>query len=366
MFRRAADRLKEWLRGRPFEAFQIEVTSRCTLRCVMCPRTALADQWPVLDLSWEAFQRIARAFGHTKHVHLQGWGEPLLHPRLFEMIAAAKAAGCRVGFTTNGMLLDAAAAKELLRLELDLMAVSIAGSTRDTHESIRVGSDLAEILWHLGWFLNLRQGRRSGKPKVEVFFLMTTTNVGQLPRVAEMAASLGVDELVATNLDYVVTPEHDALRVFGRPEHRSRFLRVIGEAREQARQAGLAFRAYPIDVEEVAVCEANPLRNLFVSCDGWVSPCTYLGLPGREDVPRCVGGQPTMVPRIRFGNVMDQDVLDIWDSPNYRAFRRSFAHRLMYATTRAVAAVTGGGQASARNFPPPPDPCGTCPKLYGV
>src|SRR5574341_107478 len=82
---RARTWIKSQVRGRTFEAFQIEVTSRCTLRCVMCPRAALENEWPALDLSWEAFQRAARAFRHAKFVHLQGWGEPLLHPRLLDM-----------------------------------------------------------------------------------------------------------------------------------------------------------------------------------------------------------------------------------------------------------------------------------------
>ena len=366
MSRRVWDWVKGRIRGRPFEAFQIEVTSRCALRCVMCPRTALAEAWPDLDLSWGAFQRAARAFPSAQWVHLQGWGEPLLHPRLFDMIAAAKAAGCRVGFTTNGMLLDAAVGKELLRLDLDLLVVSIAGSTGPIHEGIRAGSDLAEILWHVGWFLNLRQGRGGGKPKVEVFFLMTTTNVGQLPRVAEMAASLGVDELVATNLDYVVTPEHDALRVFGRPEHRGRFLRVIDEAREQARQAGLAFRVYPLDPEEVAVCEANPLKNLFISCDGWVSPCSYMGLAGRADIPRRFDGRSLAVPRLRFGNVLEQDLLDIWNSAAYRTFREQLARRRLGVAAWAIGSVGGHEEIFERKMPPPPEPCRTCYKLYGV
>jgi len=96
MFEHIAHWLKKQFRGRPFEALQIEVTSRCCLKCEMCPRSALAHQWPEIDLSWEAFQRIVPVFGYVQHVHLQGWGEPLLHPRLAEMIAAAKAAGCRV------------------------------------------------------------------------------------------------------------------------------------------------------------------------------------------------------------------------------------------------------------------------------
>ena len=57
-----AERLVSWFKGyeavRPFEAFQIEVTSRCNLKCIMCPVTVLADRWPSLDMSWQTFERI--------------------------------------------------------------------------------------------------------------------------------------------------------------------------------------------------------------------------------------------------------------------------------------------------------------------
>ena len=106
MFERVADWMWRRPPARAFQAFQIEVTTRCVLRCVMCPRVALAQQWREMDLPWETFHRIACAFPLAQHVHLQGWGEPLLHPRLFDMIALAKEAGCRAGLTTNGMRLD--------------------------------------------------------------------------------------------------------------------------------------------------------------------------------------------------------------------------------------------------------------------
>lgn len=50
MFRRIADWLNRRAGGRPFEAFQVEVTTRCLLRCAMCPRVALADRWPEMDI----------------------------------------------------------------------------------------------------------------------------------------------------------------------------------------------------------------------------------------------------------------------------------------------------------------------------
>jgi MoaA/NifB/PqqE/SkfB family radical SAM enzyme len=332
----------------------------------MCPRVALADRWPALDLPWEAFQRVAQAFPHTKFVHLQGWGEPLLHPRLFDMIAAAKGAGCRVGFTTNGMLLDRAARERLLTLDVDLVAISIAGATRGTHERIRRGSDFSTILWNASRLLALRSGGRRARPKVEIFFLMTKANLAELPEAVDLAAALGADELVATNLDYVVTPEHDDLRAFACPQPRGGFARIVEDARERSRRAGLGFRPYPLEPGEVAVCEADPLKILFVACDGWVSPCNYMGLAGRTDIPRYFDGRTITVPRLRFGNILEQDLLDIWASPAYRAFRRQFQERALAVAARAVGAVVGGGEAPGLTLPAPPDPCRTCYKLCGV
>ena len=42
-----------------FDAIQIEVTSRCNIRCVMCPVTVLADRWHAQNLDWELYLRIA-------------------------------------------------------------------------------------------------------------------------------------------------------------------------------------------------------------------------------------------------------------------------------------------------------------------
>lgn len=362
-------RLTHWFRarghGRPFEAFQVEVTSRCCLRCRMCPRSALADRWPEIDLPWEAFEGIARAFPRVQHVHLQGWGEPLLHPRLFDMVGLAKSAGCRVGLTTNGMGLDREARQRLLDLNLDLLSVSIAGATREIHEGIRVTSNFPLILENVRELLRSRAERKSRGPKVELSYLMTRTNLAELPRAVELAGALGVDELYAINLDYLAAPAHDHLRVFGRSPEREGLIRIVEEARERARRAGLAFRAYPLELDEVATCEANPAKILFVSCEGRVAPCTYLTLPGQDEIPRWFEGKAVMVPVVRFGNVQERELMDIWDGPAYREFRERFAARRLALATRAMAALSGSASADS-DIPLPPEPCRTCYKLYGV
>jgi len=350
--------------GRPFDAFQIEVTSRCNLRCVMCPVTVLADRWPSVDLSWHSFGRIAAAFEKTKWVYLQGWGEPLLHRHIFDMIGLAKRAGCRVGFTTNGTRLTRGAGERLLALGLDVLAVSIAGASASTHEAIRVGSDFAKLLENLRGFLAMRAGKKSTTPRLELLFLMTRANLAELPDVARLAADLGADELVATNLDYAITSSLDELKAYSLSAQARAARDVVDQAKRVARQAGLAFRPYPLEPREVAVCDLNPLKILFISADGWVSPCVYTGVTGQQEIPRVFDGEPVSVPSVRFGNVNDQGLAEIWEAPAYRAFRRQFSERVLGV---AKLAVGGASRAAAEApLPPAPEACRTCPKLYGL
>jgi MoaA/NifB/PqqE/SkfB family radical SAM enzyme len=349
--------------ARPFEAFQIEVTSRCNLKCVMCPVTVLADRWPARDLAWETFERIANDFGRTKWVHLQGWGEPLLHRRIFDMIAAAKRAGCRVGFTTNGTRLTRDAGERLLDLGLDVLAVSIAGAEPATHAAIRVGSDLAKLLDNLRGFLALRAQRGSARPKVEVFYLMTRTNLAELARAVELAAGAGADELVATNLDYVMTPGLDALRPYSHAPPDPACRDALAAARRMAARTGIAFRPYPLQAREMAVCDLNPLKILFISADGSVSPCVYTALTGQAGIPRFFDGRAVEIPAVRFGNVNDAPLMEIWASAEYGAFRQRFAKRLLAA--KQLAFGVAGRAAAADEDTPAPEACRTCPKLHG-
>jgi MoaA/NifB/PqqE/SkfB family radical SAM enzyme len=326
----------------------------------------LADRWYARNLDWGLYLRIAHAFKQIRFVHLQGWGEPLLHPRLFDMIKVAKDVGCRVGFTTNGTLLGPIACQRLLDLDLDLLAVSIAGATPQTHGAIRAGSDLTQVLDNLRCFLDLRAQRKVSHPKVEIFFLMTKSNMAELPALVDLTVSVRADELVATNLDYISTGEQNELKAFACHPLREAFAGALEDARRRAKAAGLTFRAYPLEPEEVAVCDANPLKILFVSCDGKASPCTYLGLAGQAEIPRVFDGQLLSVPRVWFGDIREQELLEIWEAPAYRAFRQQFEARRMAAITRASAVVAGLSSASRKALPLAPECCRSCPKLFGA
>src|SRR3954470_19328708 len=85
---------------------QLEVTNRCNLDCDMCPRLTLLKV-PEVDMSRETFDAVLGRLDAPESITLTGWGEPLMHPQLFDFVAEInrRFEGCDVSITTNGHLL---------------------------------------------------------------------------------------------------------------------------------------------------------------------------------------------------------------------------------------------------------------------
>ena len=106
---------------------QVEITSHCNAACVYCPHTVYRDAWLDRHMTTDSFRKLSVALSKSRLVYLQGWGEPLTHPEFFEMVRMAKAVGCRVGTTTNGMSLDEEQCLRLVQEGVDIVAFSLAG-----------------------------------------------------------------------------------------------------------------------------------------------------------------------------------------------------------------------------------------------
>jgi MoaA/NifB/PqqE/SkfB family radical SAM enzyme len=78
-------------------------------------------------------------------VFLQGWGEPFVNDNLMTMIRLAKEAGCKVGTTTNGMLLNKKVITQLVAPGLDMLAFSLAGVDK-SNDTVRLGTRIDTIL----------------------------------------------------------------------------------------------------------------------------------------------------------------------------------------------------------------------------
>src|SRR5512134_2694575 len=125
---------------------QIEPVGRCNLRCQMCPVQFRQHGATPALLDFGAFCTLLDGFPGLAELHLQGLGEPLMHPRFFDMVRHAAARGIAVSTNTNLTLLTQARAQEAASCGLTEISVSIDAASAPVYESIRIGARLARVL----------------------------------------------------------------------------------------------------------------------------------------------------------------------------------------------------------------------------
>jgi MoaA/NifB/PqqE/SkfB family radical SAM enzyme len=350
---------------------QIEITSRCQMQCIFCAHQGLKGQWVHGDLPWELYcDAIVPELHHFELVYLQGWGEPMLHPHLWDMLDLAQRAGCRTGFTTNGARLTLDYSTRLLNTGVDILCISLAGASRETHAALRVGSRFDHLVTNIQTLTRLKAQRGSDRPWLELHLLMTRANIHELPDFVELAARLGADEAVATNLTYTPTPEADSLRAFNCYEPDPTYQEFVAHAQEKVQASGIKFRLYPLVKGEPLVgCDARPLETAFVNHMGYVTPCVYLGLSVKEDIPRIFCGRQVSVDPVRFGHV-SQGLVAAFHSHEAEKFKAplrklkmSTHPALLFSalTTEATTDYTASDRVSIL-----PMGCQSCYKQYGM
>jgi MoaA/NifB/PqqE/SkfB family radical SAM enzyme len=350
---------------RPFSVAQIEVTSRCSTGCVFCPHDALSSKWVEGDISLETYREyIAPHLDLFGLVYLQGWGEPMLHPHLWDMLDMAQQKGCHTGFTTNGARLDEKQNHKLLDMGVRLISVSFAGTTAPMHEALRTHSEFSRLCANFEALANLKEQRGCDHPWLELHFLMTRANLSEFPSLVELAASLGADEVVATNLAYSPSLALDQQHVFGeQPLYED--LEIINRAKQSATRLGIPLRVYPLHTEQnTLICDADPLNTIYINHKGEVSPCVYLGLTVQGKIPRYHRGEYRPFDPISFGNVCD-GLRHALDSRERREFLEIFKRRNVSSDPFTMFTYLAG-QEGESELPPPPAPCQFCYKMLGI
>src|SRR5918911_4572993 len=87
---------------------QIEPVGQCNLRCQMCSIQFRQDgppHGPPAFMDFDTFTSIVDEFTDLEELQLQGLGEPMMHPRFFDMVAYAASRGVKRVSTNSNMTL---------------------------------------------------------------------------------------------------------------------------------------------------------------------------------------------------------------------------------------------------------------------
>ncbi len=338
--------------ARRWDWLQVEVSGLCNAACSYCALSCYQAAWEGGLMAEDTFERLAPEFARAELVFLQGWGEPLLHPRLWEMARRAKTAGALVGFTTNGTCLDRANLARLLDTPIDILAVSIAGTTAATSDSWRTGNDFTRIGKALEELKRMRGLRAAEGPRVHLAYMLLASNWRDVEALPTLAQNWGVSQVVVNNLSFICSAAVEKESLFERPDRWDPALAVLEGAKLRAAALGIDLSYYRPDRQEPhAICTENVLRACFVSYRGDVSPCVLTNFSVRKGTApnHLFRGRSFPIERFVFGNLHHQTLSEVWHSARARAFRAVFERRL----TR---------QHAFENELP--EPCRHCYKLF--
>jgi SynChlorMet cassette radical SAM/SPASM protein ScmF len=173
---------------RPLSQIYFYLTADCNMRCVHCwiaPKYQ-SQKVSTASLPFELYCSIikeAKPLGMAS-VKLTG-GEPLLHPRISDILEFTKEEKVGLGMETNGTLCTAELAKQIAGSVNPFVSVSIDGVDAETHEWVRgVKGSFQDSLTGLGHLVDAGL-------KPQVIMTIMRKNVGQMEAMIRLAEKAG-------------------------------------------------------------------------------------------------------------------------------------------------------------------------------
>ena len=304
---------------------QIEVVGQCNLRCTMCAIQFRRDGPPHGPLAFMPFERytaLLDQFPGLRDLHLQGLGEPTMHPRFFEMVRHAAARGLRVTTNSNLTLLSERRAHECVVSGLAELSVSLDAADPAIYERIRRGASFAKVLRNLRRVMQARAAARAPLD-VRIVMVLMKQNLADLPSVVGLAADEGVARVFVQHLchdfeEHTLPGEYRPIRNFVHDQTLAGVTRAaidasFARARAVAHERGVELRLPRVDGKPAP-------RMTLPRCD-WPWRGAYVSYSG-EAMPCCMVGTPD---RMSFGNMFERGVQAVWHDPAYRRFREQLA-----------------------------------------
>ncbi len=303
---------------------QMEPVGQCNLRCQMCSIQFRQDgppYGPPAFMSFELFTDILDQLTDLEELHLQGLGEPMMHPRFFDMVEYAARRGVRVSTNSNLTLLNARRAERCISSGLDCLHFSLDGATAETYERIRLRAHFDRVVGNLGRLLELRRQQGARQPRVRLVMVIMRQNLHELPDLVRMAHRWEVESMFVQHLCHdfgeATLPErYLPMRDFVQGEtllneDPQRIERYFGEARTLAEELGVDLRLprtrprpYPVGTPGRQRC-SWPWQGAYISYQGTSMPCCMISTPDRYSL----------------GNLSEQSFEKLWNGPAYEDFR---------------------------------------------
>lgn len=259
----------------------------CNFRCNYCifqidkaKRHFISDKIAMdFNLYKKCVDDMAKSWPKVKLVRFVGIGEPLLHPKIAEMVkyTVSKNVAHTVEIITNASLLTRKMSDSLIAAGLSRLVVSLQGTTKEKYRDIsRVDIDFGNFIRNLKYFFE-------HKGKAHLYLKIVDTALDKKDDEKKFYKIFG-------NICDTIAVEHTV------PIHTGiEYKKVLKNKKKELTQFGLP-------ISEVKICP-QPFFTLQINPDGKVVPCFSFEYP-----------------RI-MGDCNNQSIVEIWKGKQFQQFR---------------------------------------------
>ena len=298
------------------ETVHIDLVNACNLDCVTCwnyaPGLAMPKvaAWKAQRMDEATFHRVLGEVAATgvERIILSGGGEPFMHPRIYEFIAAVKARGLVLTVISNGTLCDF---PRLADLGVDQMLVNTSAASAATYVAYHPNQEEAT-------FEQLVEGVAgvSGRIGINLVQVINALNAHELEAMVELSARVGA----RASIKLGDTPPGTEALALTETQRRVLLDTSVPAAHAAADLLGVkhnidAFVDQLASTTSKKIDTAPPLGRPKAS----TTPCFAGYLYSRFFVD---GRVFFCCEHIEVGHVENHDFATIWSSPDYDAVRR--------------------------------------------
>jgi pyruvate-formate lyase-activating enzyme len=175
----------------------IDVFSYCNLRCPSCivgNKFGRMEDWPKGLMSPDLLDAIvakAKSEIEIGGIGVFNWTEPLLHPRLYELIEVINNQGVPASISTNLNVRDSYDFERLLAVRPSWMRISLSGFSQAIYERGHAGGDIELVKRNLISLARARDKLAIEPPAFQVFFHVYTYNIHEIEPMRLFCEALG-------------------------------------------------------------------------------------------------------------------------------------------------------------------------------
>ncbi len=288
---------KNRLQGYPYKII-IDTCNFCNLRCRLCPTGMNTLNRPKGSMDFQTYTRIMDQLKpYAFEVSLHNWGEPFLNPDIFKMIEYNVNNRIGTSLSSNLKNITDETILKIVESGLEYLVVSIDGTSQEIYEQYRTGGNYERVIQTLNAIIQKKKALKSRTPFIEWQYLVMKHNEHQMTSAQALAKEIGVDLLR-------FAPAGLPFEEFSNQEMANKWLpenpdywyydpRVLQNQNYIINQK--CFYLY---------------RSITVNPDGGVSPCCVVYDKAYD-----------------FGNLLQQDLEEIWNNQKYKSARALFAEQ---------------------------------------